>query len=141
MADLRIGDVARAAGLRSSTLRYYDRAGLLPAAVRTAGQRRYDGRALRALAVIRLAQGAGFTVAEIRSLLHGFAVGTPPSARWRALARRKRREIDEIIARARRMRRVLDTLLGCKCPSLEDCGDLAETGRAARPLRHVGRRR
>jgi MerR family redox-sensitive transcriptional activator SoxR len=139
MADLRIGDVAQAAGLRSSTLRYYDRAGLLPAAVRTAGQRRYDGRALRA--VIRLAQVAGFTVAEIRTLLHGFAVGTPPSARWRALARRKCREIDEIIARARRMRRVLDTLLGCKCPSLEDCGDLAETGRPARPLRHDGRRK
>jgi MerR family transcriptional regulator, redox-sensitive transcriptional activator SoxR len=141
MADLRIGDVARAAGLRSSTLRYYDRAGLLAATVRTAGQRRYDGRAVRTLAVIRLAQGAGFTVAEIRTLLHGFAVGTPPSARWRALARRKRREIDEIIARAGRMRRVLDTLLSCKCPSLEDCGDLGgEQEAVSLPRREGGRK-
>lgn len=125
MGHLRIGDVARGAGLRASALRYYERAGLLPPARRVGGQRRYDGSALRALAVIRLAQEAGFTVAEIRTLLHGFALGAPPSARWRALAHRKRREIDGLMTRARQMRRVLDRLLRCKCPTLEACGDVS----------------
>jgi MerR family transcriptional regulator, redox-sensitive transcriptional activator SoxR len=125
MSQLRIGDLARGAGLRASALRYYEHAGLLPAARRVGGHRRYDRGALRTLAVIRLAQEAGFTVAEIRTLLHGFALGAPPSARWRALAHRKRREIDALMARARQMRRVLDRLLRCKCPTLEDCGDLS----------------
>lgn len=141
MGQLRIGDVARDAGLRTSALRYYERAGLLPAAGRIAGQRRYDGGALRTLAVIRLAQEAGFTVAEIRTLLHGFALGTPPSARWRALARRKRREIDALLAGAHRMRRLLDTLLRCECPSLDDCGNVTGSPRgAARRTRRPGPR-
>jgi MerR family transcriptional regulator, redox-sensitive transcriptional activator SoxR len=135
MAQLRIGDVARDAGVRASALRYYERAGLLPAARRVGGQRRYDDGALRTLAVIRLAQEAGFTVAEIRTLLHGFALGALPSARWRALARRKRREIDGLMARARQMRRVLDRLLRCKCPTLEDCGDLSPGVSPPRPPR------
>jgi len=40
MGQLRIGDVARDAGVRTSALRYYERVGLLPAAGRIAGQRR-----------------------------------------------------------------------------------------------------
>jgi MerR family redox-sensitive transcriptional activator SoxR len=141
MGQLRIGDVARDAGVRTSALRYYERAGLLPAAGRIAGQRRYDGSALRTLAVIRLAQEAGFTVAEIRTLLHGFALGTPPSARWRALARRKRREIDALLAGARRMRRLLDSLLRCECPSLADCGNvIGSPRRTARRTRRPGPR-
>jgi MerR family transcriptional regulator, redox-sensitive transcriptional activator SoxR len=134
MSHLRIGDVARDAGLRTSALRYYERAGLLPAARRIAGQRRYDGSALRTLAVIKLAQEAGFTVAEVRTLLHGFSLGTPPPARWRALARRKRREIDDLLGRARRMRRLLDRLLRCECPSLDDCGNVI----GSRRKRHGG---
>jgi MerR family transcriptional regulator, redox-sensitive transcriptional activator SoxR len=121
---LTIGEAARRAGVRASALRYYESVGLLPVPRRVNGRRRYDAEILRILAVIRLAKQAGFTVAETRTLLHGFSARTPPSARWRTLARRKLAEVDALIARAERMKRVLATVLECECPRLSDCGDL-----------------
>lgn len=121
---LTIGEAAGRAGVRPSALRYYERIGLLPAPRRVNGRRRYEADIVRVLAVIRLAKQAGFTVAETRTLLHGFSARTPPSTRWRTLARRKLVEMDALIARAARMKQVLDTVLRCECPTLSDCGDL-----------------
>ena len=56
------------------------------------GRRRYDGEVLDRLAVVRVAQQAGFTVSEIRTLLDGYSEDIPPSERWRLLARHDTRE-------------------------------------------------
>ena len=117
----RIGEVARRAGLRTSALRYYESAGLLPVAERVAGQRRYDPDVFPRLSLIGLAQRAGFTVREIRQLLHGFGRRTPPGVRWRALAGRKLEEVELRIQEARAMQDLLTTLLDCECPTLETC--------------------
>ena len=122
MAILAIGEVARRTGLAASALRYYERERLLPAAERSGGKRVYDESILRRLALIRLAQSAGFSISEIRTLLSGFSRRTPPAARWQRLAAAKRDELDEQIRRARAMRQVLDTVLQCDCPTLDDCG-------------------
>lgn len=121
LGELTIGAVARRSGLRASALRYYESAGLLPAPRRVSGQRRYDAAVLERLAVIRVAQEAGFTIAETRTLLHGFAPDTPPPARWHALATRKLPEVEALIARAEGMKRVLEAGLRCECLTLEDC--------------------
>ena len=42
MSELTITAVARESGVRPSTLRYYEKIGLLPSARRVAGRRRYD---------------------------------------------------------------------------------------------------
>ena len=60
------------------------------------------------LAVIQVAQQAGFTVAEIRVLLHGFGSDVTPSARWRALAAAKLPEVEALIRRAQAMKAVLE---------------------------------
>ncbi len=122
MEELTIGEVARRAGVRTSALRYYESIGLLPAARRVNGRRRYDPDAVRMLAVIHLAQQAGFSMAEIQTLFHGFAAETPPGERWRPLAEHKLGEVDALIARAQQMKRILETLLECGCVRLEECG-------------------
>ena len=122
MGTWSIGEVARRAGLAPSAIRYYESAGLLPRAPRRNGRRRYDGAALQRLALVRLAQQAGFSIAEIRRLLNGFSPDTPPSARWRALAQRKLEEVRAQARRARAMERVLTRLLDCECPTLDECG-------------------
>ena len=72
---LRIGEVARRAGVDAQTIRYYERIGLLPSPSRTAaGYRQYDEQSLARLAFIRRAKEAGFTLKDIRLLL-GFAQG------------------------------------------------------------------
>jgi MerR family transcriptional regulator, redox-sensitive transcriptional activator SoxR len=120
-AGLSIGEVARQAGVRASALRYYESVGLLLPPQRVAGRRVYDAASLDALRVIHLAKDAGFTVAEIRRLFHGFDSATAASARWQSLATRKLHDITALIARARRMQQVLEGLLSCECTELEEC--------------------
>ncbi len=118
---MKIGDVARRAGISPSAIRYYEKAGLLPAPPRTSRQRSYDPEILGRLAIIRLAREAGFTVRETRLFLTGFGAEVRPSARWRTLARKKLAEIDAQMSRARAMKRVLKRNFRCGCPTIADC--------------------
>jgi MerR family redox-sensitive transcriptional activator SoxR len=127
---MRIGEVARRAGVQPSAIRYYESLGLLPAPPRVGGKRRYDESILEWLSLVALAREAGFTMAEIRQLVAGFPPGTKPAARWRVLATRKLADIDAIVARAERMRAVLRVALDCGCFRLEDCGSLLKASTA-----------
>ena len=129
MEELAIGEVARRAGIRPSALRYYESIGLMPAPKRLSGRRRYDESTVQMLRVIQLAQHAGFTVAEIQTLLHGFAPDTPPAARWQPLAQQKIAELDALMARAQQMKYILEHGLNCGCLRLEDCAVELERGR------------
>ena len=128
MDELSIGEVARQAGIRPSALRFYESIGLMPAPKRVNGRRRYDPSTVRMLRVVQLAQRAGFSVAEIQTLLHGFAPGTPPADRWRPLAHQKLRELDAVITHAQQMKSILETGLNCGCLRLEDCAIVLEQG-------------
>ncbi len=124
MDGMAIGEVARRTGVAPSAIRYYERLGLLPKPARSGGKRRYDDTVVGWLALVRLAREAGFTMAETRELVAGFAPNTPPAVRWHALATRKLAEIEAQVVRAARMRRVLQRALACGCIRLEDCGRL-----------------
>ena len=121
---LTIGEVARRAGVRASAIRYYEEAGLLEEPERVGGKRRYDEEALRRLALIGGAKRAGFTLGEIRTLLHGFPAGTRAAQRWQALASKKLDEVDEAIAQLRQTRGLLEEALRCECASLDECARL-----------------
>lgn len=121
---LTIGEVARRAGVRASAIRYYEEAGLLEEPKRVGGKRRYDEEALRRLALIGGAKRAGFTLGEIRTLLHGFPAGTGAAQRWQALASEKLVEVDEAIAQLRQTRGLLEEALRCECASLDECARL-----------------
>lgn len=121
MKSLSIGEVAELAGIAASAIRYYEAEGLLPRPERRNGRRVYDPSVVGRLAIIHLAKSAGFTVAEVKRLLGGFARRTPPGKRWRALAEAKLAELDERIAEAERMKRVLRAVVRCECPTFTDC--------------------
>lgn len=130
---LSIGEVARKAGMRPSALRYYEEAGLLPAPRRVNGRRRYDAEILQRLAVLRVGQQAGFTIAELRTLIQGFGEMVRPAQRWRKLAERKLSELDALIARAEGMKRLLQTGLDCNCVKWEDCPVIEGAGCSTQP--------
>ena len=121
---LTIGEIARRAGVRASAIRYYEEAGLLEEPERVGGKRRYDEEALRRLALIGGAKRAGFTLGEIRTLLHGFPAGTGAAHRWQALASEKLVEVDEAIAQLQQTRGLLEEALRCECASLDECARL-----------------
>ncbi len=69
-AVLTIGQLAAQGGVRVSTLRYYDRLGLLRPGRRSAGGfRLYDEEALQRLRFIRSAQALGIPLREVRRIL------------------------------------------------------------------------
>ena len=71
--SLSITDVARQAGVPTSTLRYYDRLGLLASAGRRQnGYREYDERALDRLRFIARAKELDCSLEEIATLLSAF---------------------------------------------------------------------
>ncbi len=119
---MRIGELARRSGIRPSAIRYYERAGLLPPPARRGGQRLFTTEAERYLAVIGMARSAGFTIAELRAVFHGFPEATPASARWRSLTQAKSDAIDLQIRRLRGMQKLLRNGARCRCTRLEDCG-------------------
>lgn len=68
--SLKIGDLAKATGVKVETIRYYEHIGLLPAPARTAGNyRAYAGAHLARLAFIRRARDLGFSIEAVQELL------------------------------------------------------------------------
>jgi MerR family transcriptional regulator, redox-sensitive transcriptional activator SoxR len=122
MTNMTIGEVARRAGLQASAIRYYEKIGMLPKTQRIGGQRRYEPSVVNYLEVINVAKHAGFRMDEIRHLFHGFGRRIPAFHRWQVLAQRKIAEMDDLIARAKKMKLLLKKADRCKCLDLEDCG-------------------
>lgn len=119
VVQLAIGEVAARAGMSASRIRYYETRGLLPEPERSAGKRRYDKTVFRRLAIIDAAQRVGFTLEEIRDLLG--ARDQPAHERLRQLALLKLPELDDLIARATSVRRVLKICSRCSCESIDVC--------------------
>jgi MerR family redox-sensitive transcriptional activator SoxR len=118
--DLGIGELARAARVRMSALRYWEEQGLLPGARRVGGRRMWPAATLRRVALIRMAQKAGFTLTEIRRLLDSDS--SPGATRqWRELATRKLPELDEHIAEAQALRQAVADCLDCGCMNFDKC--------------------
>lgn len=62
---MQIRDLAAAAGVKPSLVRYYEERGVLPPPPRTGGARRYGVRDLERLRSVLVARRLGLTLAEI----------------------------------------------------------------------------
>jgi MerR family transcriptional regulator, redox-sensitive transcriptional activator SoxR len=124
MEGITIGEVARRTNVRASAIRYYERVGLLPEPARLHGRRRYAQEVIGHLALIKSAKRAGFTLREIRVLLHGFPAEVGAAERWRTLASEKLVEVHELITALGEIRDNLKTALRCECSSLDECAEL-----------------
>jgi DNA-binding transcriptional MerR regulator len=140
---MRIGEVARRAGVNIETLRYYERRGLLDEPPRGInGHRDYDEETVRFVKAVKEAQRLGFTLEEIAEHARLTGVGRAHEA-VRTRVAQKLDEIDERIASLRRVREELARVVGCACDSLDHCtcgaAFLARGGRDPRlgPLLHV----
>ena len=120
-AALTIGEVARLASRRPSSIRYYEQIGLLPAASRAAGRRVYGPETVRTLAVIETGQRAGLTLEEIGALLASSPDDAAAIERLREIAERKLPEITALIERSQLVRDWLECAARCECPNLDQC--------------------
>ncbi len=93
---MRIGDLAASAEISPETVRYYEKRGLLAPPERTSnGYRSYDDTTLNQLRFIQVAQAAGLTLAEIRSVIELRGHGITPCSHVETLLSEKLEEVRE----------------------------------------------
>ncbi len=121
-SELTVGEVARRSGVAISTLHFYEAEGLIQSWRNSGNQRRYSREVLRRVAVIRVAQRTGISLASIREALKTLPNGRAPTADdWKKLSQKWRAELNERIDRLTRLRDQLDGCIGCGCLSLGVC--------------------
>ena len=131
LPELTIGEVARRAGVATSSIRYYERIGLLPEPERVSGQRRYRTEVLGKLGFIGVAQSAGFKLAEIGELIEGVDSTRGMAAQMRTLSTRKLDEVEALLERTRAMKGWLEVAQECGCASPAECALFPEPGDGA----------
>lgn len=118
-----IGRLAQAAGVASSTVRYYERARLLRPDARTgANYRVYGEGALERLRFIRAAQGNGFTLKDIAALLDFRDGTTAPCREVQGLIQERLKDLERRAEELTRVRTVLRS-------SLRTCREAERSGR------------
>ncbi|MGQ4878577.1 redox-sensitive transcriptional activator SoxR [Billgrantia sp. LNSP4103-1] len=139
--DLSVGEVARRSGLAVSAIHFYEAKGLIKSRRNAGNQRRFSRDVLRRVAIIKVAQRTGITLAEIRAAFDTLpASRAPTAADWQRLSASWRHALDERIGRLTKLRDQLDHCIGCGCLSMEECplrnpGDtLADEGAGPRLL-------
>jgi len=110
-----IGQLARAAEVPVTTLRYYERAGLLRPTTRAENTYRlYAGETLQVVRFIRAAQAAGFTLADVRTLLALDAGDMALCKEVQPLIAKRLAEVSQRVKELRHIQRVLQSFLA-KC--------------------------
>ena len=105
---MKIGEVAKAAGIGIDAIRFYERQGLIPEpARRPSGYRVYSPDVVLSLRFIRRAKELGFSLKEISELLWLENTAEATAAEVRKLAATKLEDIEERIRALQRMRRAL----------------------------------
>ncbi|MEJ7747256.1 MAG: heavy metal-responsive transcriptional regulator [Luteimonas sp.] len=113
---MKIGELARRAGVNIDTVRYYERQSLLPAPQRLAsGYRHYDPGDVARLRFVRRAKALGFTLIEILDLLKLSDHRDDDMAELKAVAGEKLADVESKLAELMRIRDGLKTLVDA-CP-------------------------
>jgi Cu(I)-responsive transcriptional regulator len=120
---LTIGSLAKATNTKVETIRYYERAGLLPAPARTSGNyRSYSSEQLSRLSFIRRARDLGFSLSQVRELLGLSDQRCRSCDAVDAIAREHLAEVDRKIADLTALRRELDSVIRqCGHGSIAEC--------------------
>ncbi|HWS89308.1 MAG TPA: heavy metal-responsive transcriptional regulator [Pyrinomonadaceae bacterium] len=128
-AYVRAGELARAAGVSTDTLRHYERKGVLGRPRRSAnGYREYPPEALERVLLVRRALSFGFTLDELARVLRTRERGGAPCREVRALAAGKLEEVESRLRELRALRGELRAILGEWDERLSESADGGRAG-------------
>lgn len=128
---MRIGELAKRAGVTTDTIRYYEREGLLGPPARTpAGYRDYAEPALDDLRFIKKGQALGLRLTDVREVMAITSGGELPCDHVRATITARLKEVDEKIRELKELRSTLvqtfarldthtEPVAGCRCAIIE----------------------
>ncbi len=114
--SMTIGKLSKATGATIDTIRFYERAGLLPKPARTAsGYRKYSREDELRLGFVARARHLGFSLDEVGEMLRLRTSRTGGVARVRTLAQKKLALVESKLAELEQLRTALKALVGA-CP-------------------------
>ncbi|RWC06637.1 redox-sensitive transcriptional activator SoxR [Mesorhizobium sp.] len=122
VTELAVGQVATRSGVAVSALHFYEARGLIRSHRTSGNQRRYGRDVLRRVAIIKVAQEVGISLAEIGEALASLPEGrTPTRGDWNVLSTAWRDQLDRKIAQLKKLRDGLTDCIGCGCMSIDKC--------------------
>jgi MerR family transcriptional regulator, copper efflux regulator len=104
-----IGELARRAGIPTSTVRYYERRGLVRPDAWESGQRRYRDGTVRLVVFIGMLKDAGLSLEDIDGVVSATTVGE-----WKEIGQRRLAVLDDEMARLEHAREYLRGALLCR---------------------------
>jgi len=117
-----IGELAKATGIPTKTIRYYETLGLLKPTSRTRGNYRvYDETAVTILQFIHHAKCLGFSLKDIRQVLRIWRRNGITCHIVRQIAQQKLERVDLLLSELRALRRRLQRLIKA-LENPRDCG-------------------
>jgi MerR family mercuric resistance operon transcriptional regulator len=121
-----IGQLARAAGVPTSTIRFYERQELLKPDARTrSNYRTYSARTVERLKFIRAAQATGFNLKDIKEMLTLTYADDPPCAEVASLIDHRLQDVKERLRELKRVARALTVARESCCKGGPDwCGEI-----------------
>lgn len=128
-----ISQLAHAADIPTTTVRYYERVALVEPEDRSAGNYRlYSEESLRKLKFIRAAQAIGFTLDDVKELLAAPSTTAACCREVQSLIEIRLAEVDQRLKDLRHVQRVLKSSLEkCQETDQADCCHVIETLREA----------
>ncbi len=117
-----IGQLSKQTGVKIPTIRYYEQMGLIDAPERSEGnQSRYTNDGLSRLSFIRHSRDLGFSVEDIRGLLELSQHPEKPCDDAHNIAVQHLKDVQERIAKLRRLERELKRISKCDAGNVADC--------------------
>ena len=118
---MKIGEVSDRLGMPASTIRYYEKIGVIDRQPRDSGRRVFGNETLLLLRFVQLAQAAGFSISEIKALLDNYGDDPSPAGMWKPFTEAKLEDVRNQIDDLRKTEMILSALSGCKCGTIVDC--------------------
>lgn len=135
---LKVGEVAQRSGVSVTALHFYEKKGLLKSFRNSGNQRMFPRAVLRRVAIIKVAQGLGMSLQEIKDAIAILPMNkTPSKSDWQQLSQFWHTQLESRIEKLTRLRDELSSCIGCGCLSMEACAlrnpedELAEKGAGA----------
>ena len=117
---MTIGQVAKAAGIPQSAIRYYESIGIIPKPQRKNGVRQYGSDALDELKALRFYRASGIPIRGLAAIASQ-SRGTKARV-WGEVLRARINDLDAWILEAEQTKRLLEQVITCRCDGvLEKC--------------------
>ncbi len=117
---MRIGEVARAAGVSPSAIRYYETVGIMPPPMRRNGRRYYEAQAVDDLMILRFYRTAGIPIRGLASIVKHRPGTTARRDVWVDVLNARIGDLDSWIKNAERTRALLEQSIECRCNGRRD---------------------